>query len=384
MLAAMPSDERDRQRRDNLPALTGLRFFAALAVLISHFAQRDMLPAIDPVVWFLDGGRTAVSLFFVLSGFILTYNYIDLAYPEGRRAFYVARFARIYPTVVLALALGAVATIYAYVHRNDGLLLDWFHLSANEGIFLVGSFFAQATMAVGWLPAASLNQPWNSPAWSITCEMFFYALFPFLIGWARAASAHMLSALCAFTLVGQIAWVFVVAPLAPEGQQGFLISQFPIAHLFEFVLGMTVGILFVRGFGDWLREGRRRNVLLLVALAGIVALSLTHPVRPAYLLVTPFFAVLVLALAVPPRRGLSWLAWRPLMLLGEASFALYLIHVPVINIIHMLPMNEFSGVLALVVSLLLSILIFKWYEGPARRHLRRILTPRRDLRVPHH
>jgi hypothetical protein len=81
-----------------LPALTGVRFFAAMTVLVSHFAHRGLILVPAGVVAFVDGGRTAVALFFVLSGFILAYNYSGLAGRSDRRAFYVNRIARSSPS----------------------------------------------------------------------------------------------------------------------------------------------------------------------------------------------------------------------------------------------------------------------------------------------
>uniref|UniRef100_UPI003F4F4F26 acyltransferase family protein n=1 Tax=Caballeronia sp. LjRoot34 TaxID=3342325 RepID=UPI003F4F4F26 len=77
-----------------LPALTSIRFLAALTVVLSHFTELGLLNAPKWFFDFVDGGPPAVSLFFVLSGFILTYTYRKTIGTDGPARFYVARFAR--------------------------------------------------------------------------------------------------------------------------------------------------------------------------------------------------------------------------------------------------------------------------------------------------
>jgi peptidoglycan/LPS O-acetylase OafA/YrhL len=109
-------------------------------------------------------------------------------------------------------------------------------------------------------------------------------------------------------------------------------------------------------------------------VAGLAVLAWTVPVRPAYLLMTPLFAVLVVSLAARP-RGRSVLGFTPLVLLGEASYALYLLHLPLVRIL------EISGVqdgllgwawLGLVTAV--SIPVFLYYETPLRRIIRKRLS----------
>jgi peptidoglycan/LPS O-acetylase OafA/YrhL len=362
----------DRQ----LHALTGLRFFAALTVLLSHFANRGIILMPVGVVAFVDGGRTAVALFFVLSGFILTYNYSELSGPKERRSFYVNRIARIYPVVILALGIGAIGVAYAAIlyPEDPKPLLEWYALTRVDAGALVASFISQATVTTGWFPTARINQPWNSPAWSIACEMFFYLLFPALIVWFRGLARNALIAVLLVLAAFQIALIMLAAPAAPQGQRGFLVSQFPVTHLFDFVLGMVDALFFLRGGRQWLEARNRRLIVLIVATAGIVALSALVPIRPAYLPLTPFFALLILGLAANPKRGKSWLAASWLLLLGEASFSLYLIHVPLLNIFSIAALPMWAGWMAVMLTIGASVLVYRFFEVSSRRGLRRLLT----------
>jgi len=357
-----------------LPALTGLRFFAAMTVLISHFDHRGVVAVPEFFVSFVDGGRTAVALFFVLSGFILAYNYSELSGGAERRTFYVNRIARIYPVVLLSLVLGAIGVAYVLLNDDRERLLDWYALKDASPAALVASFVSQLTVTTGWFPTARINQPWNSPAWSIACEMFFYLLFPVMIGYLRRLRAKGLSIVVSVTFALQLLFVVAVRFVAPEGQRGFLVSQFPVTHLFDFLIGVVAALVFLRGGREWLMRGRRRAFSLAVSLIAIVTLSLSVPLRPAYLLLTPFFAILVVVLAVPPKNGRSWLAAGWLLLLGEASFSLYLIHVPLMNLMSLAPVPVWFGWAWVVFTIGASILVFAFFETPARRYTKRVLT----------
>ena len=356
-----------------LPALTGVRFFAALAVMLSHFDHRGIVSVPSGVTDFLDGGRTAVTLFFVLSGFILAYNYAALSGAAERIKFYASRFARIYPVTLLALGLGALGMMYGLTNRGSGALLEWYALKDPSLFNIGGSLLAQLTMTVGWLPTASLNQPWNSPAWSIACEMFFYALFPVLLVKMRRMTILRVSLVLVASFALQCLIIWASRTFAPSGQKGFLVSQFPVTHLFEFLLGIAMALYFLRGGREWVATGNRRALLLGGALLPLAGLAYFRPVDPAYLLMSPFFAILILALAVSPSRRRSVIAWKPFILLGEASFALYMIHVPLLNLYSIAKPPAVVGWILLVATVGASILVFKWIETPARYRVRELV-----------
>lgn len=359
-----------------LPALTGLRFLAASAVLISHFDHRSLISVPSALIDYLDGGRTAVSLFFVLSGFILAYNYVDLSGKGDRVKFYASRVARIYPVTLLALGIGAAGMLYAALNSDSGVLQDWYALKDTNVFNVWGSFLAQLTVTTGWLPTASLNQPWNSPAWSIACEAFFYALFPLLIIRLRKMTLRRIGLVLVGALVLQCLIIWSARAFAPAGQKGFLVSQFPLTHLFEFLVGIAAALFFLRGGAEWIRRGPRRSLLLVGSLFPLALLAYFRPVDPAYLLMSPLFAVLILALATPCRRRPSALAWGPLVLLGEASFSLYMIHVPLMNLFSIARPSHMFGWLLIAITVFLSVLVFKYYETPARFRVRTAILGR--------
>jgi len=160
--------------RPKIPALTSLRFFAALHVLLFH--TRAMGAVFGPV-WFQrlsSIGYTGVTFFFVLSGFILVYTYSGRSVTAKK--FWSARFARVYPAYAFALLLTLPFFLYGVAHfREIGLPFMAFetaHIKIAAGL--------EVLLLQSWVPPAALS--WNAVGWSLSVEAFFYLLFPFLLG----------------------------------------------------------------------------------------------------------------------------------------------------------------------------------------------------------
>ena len=144
-------------------ALTSLRFIFALMVFGAHcYIIEDLFDT-----HFFKEGFVGVSFFFVLSGFIISYNYQNrlAEHITTKRSFWVARMARIYPlhwfTLFLSIVLGG------YVIYDGGW--DW-----------CKHFLASLTLTQAYIPHADYFFSFNSPSWSLCCEQLFYFCFPFL------------------------------------------------------------------------------------------------------------------------------------------------------------------------------------------------------------
>ena len=156
-------------RSGHLPALTGLRFFLALWVILTHLIGTGHV--YEPLVLVLPGplqdlirrGYQAVPTFFVLSGFVLARTYGPTEWNRGNfRKYLVGRFARVYPVYLFSLLI-----VSPFIVRAQDAHKGWLvamHLTLTEGRF-----------------AGHYTAGWNTPAWSLSCEMFFYLIFPLLI-----------------------------------------------------------------------------------------------------------------------------------------------------------------------------------------------------------
>ena len=148
---------------------------AAFYVVLFHglpwLRQKFVVPR--ALETFLGNGYLAVTLFFILSGFILAYTYDgQIDGKTNRLHFWEARFARIYPVYFLSL-----------------MLAFWF----ERGLSL-GTRLAVLGMVQAWDPRApQLTGAWNYPAWTLSVEAFFYLCFPFLLPWmSRKLSTRVL------------------------------------------------------------------------------------------------------------------------------------------------------------------------------------------------
>lgn len=381
-----------------LPALTGMRFFLALWVAVYHqFPQGEgvrisWLPhAPHGAYCMLRTAYVAVGIFFVLSGFVLSYNY-DLGARwsrAGMRRFWIARFSRIYP----AYFLGLVLLVPFAVYRLQGSSSSG--VGSEAGIAALNWALLQA-----WIP--HLAQTWNFPGWSLSNEAFFYACFP-LVGiplwrvsrWrGMLAAAAGLWALCLLPAAGAL---FVsgfgkapaTADALPRSMEFWanLIRYNPMLRLPEFCAGILLGRGY-RLFEESDRKWSGKGYLLYVPAALGMGLVLWHADSIPYAfvhngLLLPFYAWLLFGLALNggPARVLSCEA---LVFLGNASYSLYILHAPVASWMRMfwkyiLGAPPEGGVFVLCytgVVVAVSGLAFKVFEEPLHRCLRKRLSAR--------
>jgi peptidoglycan/LPS O-acetylase OafA/YrhL len=343
------------QQQEKLRALTSLRFFAAFWVLVYHTWPRAGIGT-NAELRVVDLGHAAVGLFFILSGFILRLVYRELRGGAGLRRFWVARFARVYPMYVVSL-LADLPRLLLYRVAKYG---------AMKGAALIGATLGgQLLLLHAWIPSLG---GLNFPSWSISTEAFFYLLFPLALPLARSVRSPVATILLMLAM-----WAILLATaLLVHADELFWYN--PAVRLPEFLVGILLANLFL---GDWSDASRSRFPALVyvggsVAWAVVVAVVLA-PVDPgsrlAEVLLMPAFviAILTLAAALGPVSRLASVGW--LVLLGEASYALYLIHAPVHHwwstfLGTPTDLLRFAGYVALTVAL--SIAAHLWIEKPAR------------------
>jgi peptidoglycan/LPS O-acetylase OafA/YrhL len=344
-----------------LAALTGLRFLLAAWVLLTHLTGRGML--LDAGVAALPSavgsivrhGYLAVNTFFVLSGFVLARSYAVRAWTGKTLAAYgVARLARVLP--VYALSLLIVAPFIA---------ADAFPLS-GERATAVASY---ALLLQGWTGRLSFN--WNTPAWSLSCEMFFYLCFPLLIVWLGSAGRRLTLILAALACVLPQALLMVGVPEMWK----------PLIHLADFLMGIAAARAYdlllassgaLKGRGYWLYAPCALSALTFIGwpemLGGELALGDT---------LRPLNAVLLVGLALDGGWLARLLAARVTVYLGRASYAMYLLHVPLLwwysrlgpRWLGHLPSTA-SGFLYATGVVAVSAAVFRFVEAPANGLIR--------------
>ncbi|MBP6177418.1 MAG: acyltransferase family protein [Anaerolineales bacterium] len=301
-----------------LDQLTFTRFIALLLVMFYHGAGGVYLRPFDvfPITHLLHAAPTAVSYLYVLSGFVMVLVYYRPAQKFDIRSYWTARFLRIYPLYIVSFLL----VCYYY----------WDISRIKPQKILANIFVLQA-----WIPKYA--QSFNYASWSMTVEFFFYAVFPFFIMWSYLQSTKKLTTLAlvfwAFSqLVSFVLWIGYF----PE--QEMFIVYFPLFHLNSFIIGVVGGIWYMR-------EGQNQQIkpstVTWVFIAAVFVASvytiisniytqLPHDLQPMSGLLSPIFTAVVIALAMD-RSKISEFFSRPfLVTLGETSFALYILHVPVV------------------------------------------------------
>lgn len=344
-------------QRQALPALTGVRFFAAFYVVMFHglpwLIRHGRIPRM--LQTFLSNGYLAVGLFFLLSGFILAYTYEgQIEGITNRLRFWEARFARIYPVYFLSLIL-------AWRFERD---------------LTLGTRVAVLTMVQAWNPwEPQMSGAWNYPAWTLSAEAFFYLCFPFVLPWMSRRSNAFLFWMMVVFLSACVAFHTPVIGLGNWNHSSFLGSlvPLPLLRISEFLMGMAMGVKFLRNENGNMNANRSVRVYASL-LAAVAVLSL--PVGVWVSLVIVPFAVLVYELAVGRNLLARVLSQRFAVLLGGASYAVYLLQFPVRSWTRVLSsylpnrLVRFGRPLTPLILVLFSIFVFRFWEEPARRKLR--------------
>jgi peptidoglycan/LPS O-acetylase OafA/YrhL len=312
--------------RPELRALTGLRFLAAFHVLVFHalftFSRSALLLPRGPLRSLLSSGYVGVNFFFVLSGFVLAYAYVENGRMTTTSArFWRARFARVYPMhligLLLALPLFVLGSSAAHAPAAE---------IAKEG---AKEFALSALLVQAWVPSHALDL--NGPAWSLSVEAFFYAMFPvlvWLLGRLRARGLAVV-AVCAW-IAAQVPPLLHHGPanvLAHTTELDHLLLYDPLAHLPDFVVGVAAGLIFLQGRRTWTRAPVVAAATFILILS-LLAESERLPFASLHNgLLDPLWALLIYALATrkDEARGVSGAA---LVRGGHASYALYVLHKP--------------------------------------------------------
>jgi peptidoglycan/LPS O-acetylase OafA/YrhL len=353
--------------------LTGLRIFAALAVYASHVGPPRGAPKV--IETFMESGYMGVTLFFTLSGFVLTINYFDRLQNPSKNAirqFAVARLARVYPLYILIL-------VYILVREHLFGISVW-----------------------GWWQHVLAIQAWNSnvynadrfngPAWSVSVEVFLYACFPLLVlilaRLQRPRAILGTGIAVALSMVALAVWFILTnrssLPIVDPGSAYRWLYEMPLTRLGDFTLGILAARLYMqtRGYRGITRAGGPMALGAALVIIILMCWRANFDSVWSWDLAYSFpCVVLIFALAVAPRSVFSRALSVPLIiLLGESSYAFYLVHaqalvyfgavrwtvdVSVTTIVY--------GAMTLGAILCLAVGLHVMVERPARLYIRRLL-----------
>lgn len=372
--------------KTRLPSLTGLRFVAALWVFLFHTAAMGsplpphgpLNPFIDPEIafgyWnlFAMGGYVGVSFFFVLSGFVLVW-----ATKPGERtsSFLRRRLFKIFPTHIVTAAVALILFAAATTPVSTWVL----------NALLIHPFAVDPTV----------HDSLNIPSWSLGSELLFYVVvFPLLIGVVRKISDSRLWTWAGAMIAGIVAVAIVndlfVPTWMPEppspgpatGNQFWFGYVFPVARMFEFVLGMVIARIVMSG--RWPRIPITPVAVLLLAVCAVphIVPSLPYVYQFTALTALPI-AILIGSAAAADRQGRRTLfGTRAMEWLGERSFGFYMAQGIVLFYGRTLVDGQYSTPVAILViigflaaNVIAGWMLYAWVERPIMRRWSRAKAP---------
>ncbi|GAB3225063.1 acyltransferase family protein [Mycolicibacterium hippocampi] len=383
-------------RTGEIKALSGLRIVAALWVVLFHFrpllaqASPSVSSALAPV---LNAGAQGVDLFFILSGFVLTWNYLDrMGQAWSTRAtlrFLWLRLARVWPVYLVTMHLAAawiIFTLYVGHVPAEPQVVD--QLNAI-------SWIRQVLLVQLWFQPYFDGSSWDGPAWSISAEWLAYLLFGALVLVIfRIASA---------TRARGLLWLAIAASLPPVLlllASGVFYT--PWSWLPRIVMQFTAGALACAAVRKLQLSHRARQASGLAALVlggaivGGLYLLDAHPPASIYDaggLVDVLFVPLVVTMAIGVGTLPALLSTPIVVYLGHISFSLYMVH----ELVHTAwnwAVMQFEITLTpswsakIVVLGLIAVagigaaLLYHLVEEPARRWMRRMVDTEAPQQKP--
>ncbi|MBB4909378.1 acyltransferase family protein [Actinophytocola algeriensis] len=356
-----------------------MRFIAAAMVFLFHgvlytglFADPSAQSTLGSIV--AGGGWTGVSFFFILSGFVLAWS-ARSSDTLGR--FWRRRLCKIFPNHL-------VTAVVAYVLA-----------SAVVGTALPDSSWLNILLLQSWVPDLGVIFTGNVVAWSLSCELLFYLLFPLLLPmfnrirperlwlWAGGFVVAILlvpTLAAAITPPAALSAPLVMPVIDMTMWQQWFVALFPPVRLLEFVFGIVLARIVI--------TGQRLPLNLGGAVAFAIAAYALSPLVPgeyrvAATMVIPLGLVIAAGARMDEAAERSWLSGRRMVYLGEISFAVYMVHNLVLVYGHQLLGATTSwatpaalGVLALFLAATLGVaaLLYTLVERPVMQYL---ANPRR-------
>jgi peptidoglycan/LPS O-acetylase OafA/YrhL len=357
-------------RRDDLPSLTGLRGIAAWLVVIAH--TDSFFVAAQPA-WLEYAWRVCANLgmttFFVLSGFVIHYNYGANIATKGApaiRSFLIARFARLYPLYLLVLLL-SIALSPSIIGESAFRTWSWRYL----------------TMTQDWTPTLLdgklLATLYFGSAWSISAEVglyiFYLALAVPLDGLRNARATLCVIAglsILGIIFIGGYAGGFWLGRLP---QQDWWLFLSPFCRVPEFSLGALIAQLYL--ISPDLPNARWTGLVGGCWIVAAFAACYVFPNFQAAFGFAPGVAAVMFYFAFYRSRAAVLIETPIMLVLGEASYSIYMLHgFALWYVMKQSPYLPSALRIAIAwgVLLVLAIIVYRWFEAPLRRFIKRLGT----------
>lgn len=333
--------------------LTSLRFIFAVMVLLHH-----LMPSVH---YFFYEGFVGVSFFFILSGFILSHSYkrkfLEVNY--SKRDFYYSRIARIYPLHLLTLGISVFFVGFTFT-------FDYFL-----------KFILNFTLLQSFVPFPDFYFSFNAVSWSISDEMFFYLLFPFIIIFINKNKLIPKISISIFVILVLMLNVFL-----PESSKHAILYINPFLRIFDFILGIILYDIWEKNKDNVFFQKKATVFEIMVVLLFLLFYTLSVHIPLGYrysIYYWPIISLLLFIFAFSKGFLSKVLSNNIFVVLGNSSFALYMIHLYGIKIIYALGSKfGINGVfyywIIILLCIIASVVIYTLYEKPLNKIIRKKLV----------
>lgn len=339
--------------RSIIKPLTSLRLFFMLMVLFSHSGKVSSF-FLHP---FFQEGYVGVGCFFILSGFIISYNYqerFELKQVDSC-SFWVARLARIYPLHIVTFLLSFFLVSYSF---------DQWHV--------IRKMIAQVFLLQAFVPNEDYYFSFNGPSWSLCCEMLFYLLFPFFAIRITSLKRTVWLLICLVTCIS------VGMLLTSQEHAKAIWYVNPFVRLPDFIVGMLLYRLYRSTSCTW--SFRRASffevgvILLFIGFYICGSLGLIPMVFRYSIYYWLPISLLLYVFSYSKGAVSKLLSWRGFVLGGDISFSAYLIHILVFKAWEKYDLlQNLNFILVLIFILVLSYFSYRYFERPANRFVKTVL-----------
>lgn len=345
--------------------LTFTRFIAAISIVIFHYGEGSYLFNNEYISFIFQQANVGVSYFFILSGFVMI-----IAYGNREKINFIEyiknRLARIYPVYLLAILLILSSTLFKNVNISDLLL----------NLFMVQS----------WIPQKALTM--NFPGWSLSVEMFFYILFPFLMNRIYSKQKLKINAIwiILFWLISQIIFHLIVyKTLKISNYTTRDMFYFPLMHFNEFLIGNLTGLFFLKKLKN--HQKNYLPIILVIILSLIFLLRFPIGLNFHNGLFALIFVPLILLISSSNDKITTMFSKRMFVFLGEISFGIYILQVPIWVIFSDYKMEKYfelnkeldftsSFIIRLLILIVTSTLSYLYLEKPIRNLIKNYVQQR--------
>lgn len=339
--------------------LTFTRFIAAISIVIFHYGKEVNIFYNDYTSFIFRQANVGVSYFFILSGFVMI-----IAYGNREKInllkYLNNRFARIYPLYLLAILLILVIKLFKNIDKIDLIL----------NLSMLQSWFTNKALTL------------NFPGWSLSVELFFYLTFPLLFNYfySKKKLKHICVWIIIFFILSQTIYHLIINKFIELPYYNIKdIYYHPLMHFNEFLIGNLAGLYFIKKF-----KSTQKNYLtpiFLTILILIVLLKFPSGLNYHNGLLSIVFIPLIILISSSNDKLTKLFSKKIFTFLGEISFGIYILQVPVWSIFSDYRMDKYFGFnkendftesffMRILILILLSSLSYLFFEKPIRNKIK--------------